>query len=173
MADVEDVSAAKKGFFPSVLNYGDLLVETASGNQKLAGILIELQGDMDGPSAAVIGVGINLRLPDHVSRQIDQAFTDLYRIKPDAANSNVLLGTLLKHMADVLSTFEQHGFEALREEWIGYHAYHQQAVKMLMPDGREVHGEVTGVALDGILLVNTPQGEQRFSAGEISLRGLA
>ena len=151
----------------------DLLVETASGNQKLAGILIELQGDMDGPSAAVIGVGINVRLPDHVSRQIDQAFTDLYRIKPDAANSNALLGTLLKHMADVLSTFEQHGFEALREEWIGYHAYHQQAVKMLMPDGREVHGEVTGVALDGILLVNTPQGEQRFSAGEISLRGLA
>jgi BirA family biotin operon repressor/biotin-[acetyl-CoA-carboxylase] ligase len=77
-------------------------------------------------------------------------------------------------MADVLSTFEQaHGFEALREEWIGYHAYHQRGVKMLMPDGREVHGEVVGVALDGILLVNTPQGEQRFSAGEISLRGLA
>jgi BirA family biotin operon repressor/biotin-[acetyl-CoA-carboxylase] ligase len=43
---------------------------------------------------------------------------------------------------------------------------------MLMPDGREVLGEVIGVASDGILLVNTPQGEQRFSAGEISLRGL-
>jgi BirA family biotin operon repressor/biotin-[acetyl-CoA-carboxylase] ligase len=44
---------------------------------------------------------------------------------------------------------------------------------MLMPDGREVLGEVIGVASDGILLVNTPQGEQRFSAGEISLRGVA
>ncbi|MEI7682767.1 MAG: PH domain-containing protein [Candidatus Saccharibacteria bacterium] len=33
MADVEDVSAAKQGFFPSVLNYGDLLVETAGESQ--------------------------------------------------------------------------------------------------------------------------------------------
>ena len=151
----------------------DLLVETALGNQKLAGILIELQGDMDGPSAAVIGVGINVRLPQNVSRQIDQPFTDIYTMKPDAADPNILLGKVLKQMADVLSTFEQHGFEGLREEWMRYHAYHQQAVRMLMPDGREVLGEVTGVALDGILLVNTPQGEQRFSAGEISLRGIA
>jgi BirA family biotin operon repressor/biotin-[acetyl-CoA-carboxylase] ligase len=44
---------------------------------------------------------------------------------------------------------------------------------MLMPDGREVLGDVVGIASDGILLVNTPQGEQRFSAGEISLRGVA
>ena len=44
---------------------------------------------------------------------------------------------------------------------------------MLMPDGREVIGEVSGIASDGVLLVNTAQGEQRFSAGEISLRGVA
>ncbi|HYG13764.1 MAG TPA: biotin--[acetyl-CoA-carboxylase] ligase, partial [Methylophilaceae bacterium] len=44
---------------------------------KLAGILIELQGDMEGPSAAVIGIGLNLRLPEHVKRHIDQAATDL------------------------------------------------------------------------------------------------
>ena len=150
----------------------DVLIETAAGKQKLAGILIELQGDMDGPSAAVIGVGINLRLPESIARNIDQPFTDIYSVKPDAANPNLLLGTVLKHMADVLSAFEQSGFEALREEWMQNHAYHQQAVRMLMPDGREVLGEVVGVASDGILLVNTPQGDQRFSAGEISLRGL-
>ena len=150
----------------------DVLIETSAGKQKLAGILIELQGDMDGPSAAVIGVGINLRLPENVARNIDQPFTDIYSVKPDAANSNILLGTVLKHMADVLSVFEQNGFDALREEWMQYHAYHQQAVRMLMPDGREVLGDVVGIASDGILLVNTPQGEQRFSAGEISLRGL-
>ena len=150
----------------------DILIETPAGKQKLAGILIELQGDMDGPSAAVIGVGINLRLPEHIARQIDQPYTDVYSLRPDAADPNLLLGTALKHMADVLSAFEQHGFAALSEEWTQHHAYHQQAVRMLMPDGREVLGEVTGIANDGVLLVHTPQGEQRFSAGEISLRGL-
>ena len=151
----------------------DVLIEASVGKQKIAGILIELQGDMDGPSAAVIGVGINLRLPENVARNIDQPFTDIYSVKPDVANPNALLGTVLKHMAEVLSAFEQNGFEALRDEWLQYHAYHQQPVRMLMPDGREVLGEVIGVASDGILLVNTPQGEQRFSAGEISLRGVA
>ena len=33
--------------------------------RKLGGILIELQGDAAGPSAAVIGIGINLRLAGH------------------------------------------------------------------------------------------------------------
>ena len=75
-------------------------------------------------------------------------------------------------MADVLSEFESGGFDALRHEWSSYHTYHHQAVRLIMPDGREVFGEVSGVASDGILLVNTPQGEQRFSAGEISLRGV-
>jgi BirA family biotin operon repressor/biotin-[acetyl-CoA-carboxylase] ligase len=41
-----------------------------------------------------------------------------------------------------------------------------------MPDGRETQGIVNGVAADGVLLVNTAIGTQRFSAGEISLRGL-
>ncbi len=151
----------------------DVLVETANGKQKLAGILIELQGDMDGPSAAVIGVGINVHLPEYVGNKIDQPFTDMRNVHPEAANPNVLLGTVLKHMADVLSQFEQAGFDGLRDEWSRYHAYHGQTVKMLMPDGREVIGEVSGIASDGVLLVNTAQGEQRFSAGEISLRGVA
>lgn len=150
----------------------DILVETAQGKQKLAGILIELQGDMDGPSAAVIGVGMNVHLPEHVQNKIDQPFTDMRNVRADVANPNLLLGTMLKHLADVLRQFEQEGFDRLRDEWSGYHAYHGQPVKMLMPDGREVLGEVTGIAADGILLVNTPQGEQRFSAGEISLRGV-
>jgi BirA family biotin operon repressor/biotin-[acetyl-CoA-carboxylase] ligase len=58
----------------------------------------------------------------------------------------------------------------VRDEWLGYHAYQQQSVRMLLPDGREVEGVVTGVADDGILLVNTAFGLQRFSTGDISLR---
>ncbi len=150
----------------------DVLVANGRGPEKLAGILIELQGDMDGPSAAVIGVGVNLNLPEEIRRQIDQPATDVSTLAPEAANPNVLLGTILKHMADVLSEFERGGFEVLRDEWSAHHAYHHQAVRLIMPDGREILGEVSGVASDGILLVNTPQGEQRFSAGEISLRGV-
>ncbi len=144
----------------------DVLID----GKKLSGILIELQGDLEGPSAAVIGVGFNLNLPKNVLESIDQPAIDLTTIKQ--INQSELLGVLLKHLADVLSSFEAHGFIGLRNEWLRYHAYENKPVRMLLPDGRDVQGMVKGVADDGILLVETALGLQRFSAGEISLRGL-
>lgn len=144
----------------------DVLVD----GKKLVGILIDLQGDMDGPSAAVIGVGINVNLPEKVLANINQPAIDLKRASGAEFNQSQLLGTFLKHIAEVLRHFEKHGFLSVRDEWLTHHAYHNESVRMLLPDGREVEGVVTGVADDGILLVNTAFGLQRFSAGEISLR---
>lgn len=156
-----------------------LVLDENRQGKKLAGILIELQGDLDGPSTAVIGIGINLNLSKAVLESIDQPTTDLNRTAAlnknnnQPINQNVLLGTLLKHLVSVLSNFEQLGFVGLRDEWLSYHAYHNQAVHMLLPNGTEVLGVVKNVADDGILLVDTPLGLQRFSAGEISLRGVS
>ncbi|HNV88099.1 MAG TPA: biotin--[acetyl-CoA-carboxylase] ligase [Methylotenera sp.] len=145
----------------------DVLIDS----KKLAGILIELQGDMEGPSAAVIGVGVNLNLPKNVLHNIDQPAIDLASTSVPI-DQNELLGVLLKHLADVLSGFEQQGFIGLRDEWLSHHAYHGKPVRMHLPDGRDVQGVVKSVAEDGILLVETALGLQRFSAGEISLRGV-
>lgn len=148
----------------------DVLVE----GKKLAGILIELQGDLEGPSAAVIGVGINLdfnsSLPKNVLESIDQPAIDLASVK--GVDQNALLGAILKHLSGVLSGFETSGFVGLRDEWLSYHAYENKPVRMLLPNGTNVQGVVKGVAEDGILLVETALGLQRFSAGEISLRGV-
>ena len=146
----------------------DVLVD----GKKLAGILIELQGDLEGPSAAVIGVGVNLNLPKNVLDNIDQPAIDLANASDVSVNQDALLGILLKHLADVLSDFEQYGFIGLRDEWLSHHAYENRPVRMLLPNGTDVQGIVKGVADDGILLVETALGLQRFSAGEISLRGI-
>lgn len=150
----------------------DVLHQYQGSYYKLAGILIELQGDMEGPSAAVIGVGINLRLPEHLRQHIDQPAIDLETVAGQSINPSELLGVMLKSLADVLSEFERNGFERLREEWLSHHAYEGQPVRLIMPDGREAQGVVNGVAADGVLLVNTANGQQRFSAGEISLRAI-
>ena len=144
----------------------DVLVE----GKKLAGILIELLGDLEGPSAAVIGMGVNLKLPKNVLDSIDQPAIDLANMSANDINQSELLGVILRHLADVLSIFEAHGFVGLRDEWLSYHAYENKPVRMLLPNGTDVHGIVKGVADDGILLVETALGLQRFSAGEISLR---
>ena len=134
--------------------------------------MIELQGDLEGPSAAVIGVGVNLNLPNNVLNSIDQPAIDLVNVSAKSINQSELLGVILKHLADVLSAFESHGFIGLRDEWLSYHAYQNKPVRMLLPNGTDVQGVVKSVADDGILLVETALGLQRFSAGEISLRNL-
>ena len=147
----------------------DVLV---NGN-KLAGILIELQGDLEGPSAAVIGIGVNLNLPKNVLQNIDQPAIDLVNVSAKPINQSELLGLILKHLADVLISFESLGFIGLRDEWLAYDAYQNKPVRMLLPNGTAINGTVKSVADDGILLVKTALGLQRFSAGEISLRGLS
>jgi BirA family biotin operon repressor/biotin-[acetyl-CoA-carboxylase] ligase len=143
---------------------------------KLAGILIEAQGDMLGPSAVVIGVGINLKLPPQVLQQIDQAVTDLSHMTAAMPERNQLLALLLAELANVLREFGVHGFAGLHAEWESYHALQKQAVRLHLPDGKDIRGVVLGVTPEGALLLETPcrvtgQPEIRvFNAGEISLR---
>lgn len=140
------------------------------GYRKLGGVLIELQGDAMGPATAVIGVGLNLRLPEQVKDKIDQAVIDLHTLMQPAVSRNALLGSALRHLAEMLVLFEAQGFEALRAEWEQAHAYHEKPVIMRMPDGAEIHGVVRGVAPDGALILDTASGERRFGSGEMSLR---
>lgn len=151
----------------------DVLVQHEDQHYKLAGMLIELQGDMEGPSAAVIGVGINLHLPDEVRSNIDQAAIGMQAVMDRNVSPNALLGAQLRHLSQVLGEFGEGGFGKVREEWLQYHAYHEKPVRLMLPDGREIRGMAAGVAEDGVLLVETPEGLQRFASGEISLRGAA
>lgn len=139
--------------------------------RKLAGILIELQGDMLGPSVAVIGIGLNLRLPEKVRGQIGQAVADMHGISGRVPDRNRMLAGLLSHLADVLQEFEAQGFAALRQEWLASHAYQGKAVRLSLPDGSLREGRLLGVAEDGALLLQTGAGRQRFTCGDISLRG--
>lgn len=144
---------------------------------KIAGILIEAQGDMLGPSAVVIGIGMNLALPPQVLQHIDQPVSNLSRLTENVPERNLLLATLLRELAMVLREFSASGFIALRDEWEGYHLYQNRQVQLSLPDASVVQGVVRGVNREGALSVEvlsrgSGQPEMRiFHAGEISLRG--
>jgi BirA family biotin operon repressor/biotin-[acetyl-CoA-carboxylase] ligase len=136
-------------------------------HQKLAGILIEIEGSEH--PAAVIGIGLNLRLDDQVRSRVDQAATDLVSAGLRAGR-NELLAALLSHQADVLQTFAQAGFAPLRGEWEQAHAFAGRQVVVALPDRSEYSGTVAGVAEDGALLVGGGASVRRFHSGEVSLR---
>jgi BirA family biotin operon repressor/biotin-[acetyl-CoA-carboxylase] ligase len=139
--------------------------------QKLGGVLTELEGDVMGPSAAVIGIGVNVRVDPGVRQRIDQAVTDLTAagVRQDR---NRVLGALLRHVADALELFAVHGFAPLKEEWMRYDALGGRAVAVIMPDRTEHAGIAAGVADDGALQLQTTAGLRRFHSGELSLRPL-
>jgi BirA family biotin operon repressor/biotin-[acetyl-CoA-carboxylase] ligase len=143
----------------------DLLVH----HQKLAGTLVELQGDVLGPSLAVVGVGINVRLDKPTRQRIDQAVTDLAAAGAPR-DRNRVLGHVLAELAEVLEAFTVQGFGPLRKEWDGYHVYAGRPVTLLLPNGGRTEGTVAGVGDDGALLLQTSTGLRRFHSGEVSLR---
>ena len=138
---------------------------------KLGGILIELSGDVLGPTFAVIGIGVNVRLDESSKSKINQATTDLASLLEALPSRSVVLGKLLAHLGQVLPQFEAEGFGPFRDEWLAFHAYQNRPVRMLLPRNTIEEGIVAGVADDGSLLLDRPGGVTRYTVGEISLTG--
>jgi BirA family biotin operon repressor/biotin-[acetyl-CoA-carboxylase] ligase len=141
------------------------------GGGKLGGILVELVGNARGATAAVIGIGVNVRVPEGARRAIGQPVADL--ASASAPSRNVLLGELLAALAEALPVFAQEGFGAFRAEWLRHHAYHGRPVRVLVPPHRAVEGVATDVAEDGALVLTTRAGVERFHSAEVSLRRAA
>jgi len=147
----------------------DVLIFHEKAYKKLAGILIELQGDMDGQSLAVIGIGINLNISKKQIKKIDQPAIDLQTITQESMNPNNLIALIIKELARVLSEFELNGFSSLKEEWVMSHAFHEKVISITKGDGQNVIGKVIDISAEGSLILQTNQGQLNFSSGEVVL----
>jgi len=138
---------------------------------KLAGILVETSGETQGPSAAVIGVGVNYRLGERALDRIDQPVIDVARCSSPAPSRSALLAAVLRELASTLRRFEQRGFPGERDAWLALHAYQGRRVRVLPPREPAFEADVAGVAPDGALLVTLPGGRSlALASAEISLR---
>ncbi|MDO8350910.1 MAG: biotin--[acetyl-CoA-carboxylase] ligase [Gallionella sp.] len=137
---------------------------------KLGGVLIEAQGDMYGPSAVVIGIGINCSLPLVIERAIAQPAAAIDQVCVVPPDRNPLLAALLQELAVVLDKFACSGFAVLRTEWERHHVQQDLPVELQMPDGARIAGIARGVSEGGELLLETEQGIRQFSSGEVGVR---
>ena len=144
--------------------------DVMSHYQKIAGILIELRGDSLGPTLAVIGVGINLKLSDRIKSNIDQKTTDLFSISGKTLDRNKLMAGLLTELLIVLKEFSRHGFKPFKNEWTKYHELENKLVTLYLPDDSIQEGMVQGVSDNGALALKTLAGVIYFNGGNIKLR---
>lgn len=140
-----------------------------SQSKKLAGILLEVRGDLIDFCDVVIGFGINVDMPGKSGQAIDQAWTDLFSISGETVDRNVLVAAILNQLAQDLPRFEQQGFSAFQEAWNQRDGLKGQAVNLLV--GKDtITGVAQGVDEKGALLLDHEGVVHSYHAGEVSMR---
>jgi len=142
----------------------DLLKDGA----KLAGMLVETRPAPHGGTLAVIGIGLNLAVPDALEQQIGRsvaAATWLAQMDRD-----VLMAALLDALAATLRDFAGAGFAPFCARWNSHHAHAGRDVT-IVDNGVVLHtGVAAGVDDSGALLLDTAAGRVVVHAGDVSLR---
>jgi len=135
---------------------------------KLAGILVETQAMQDGAAWTVVGIGVNLVMPDALEERIGRsaaAVPWLARMDRDE-----LMAAVLDGLADALALFAHAGFAAFAPRWNLLHAYQGRPV-VILDRGAVLHeGLAAGVDDTGRLLLDTATGRVTVVAGDVSLR---
>jgi BirA family biotin operon repressor/biotin-[acetyl-CoA-carboxylase] ligase len=139
--------------------------------KKLAGILVETQAarrDTDGAIWAVIGVGLNLVMPDELEAAIGRDVAAApWLAKMDR---NQLMAALLSRLAAVLAEFDDTGFAPFAGRWNALHAWQGRDVVILDQGKVLQQGVAAGVDAIGRLMLDTAQGRTEVLSGDVSLR---
>jgi BirA family biotin operon repressor/biotin-[acetyl-CoA-carboxylase] ligase len=137
---------------------------------KLAGILIDLEGTPNEPCHAVIGIGLNLNMPDKSGEKVDQPWTDLQRHTPKKINRNELVAEIIRSLICRLEQHKASGLDKVIEEWNKLDYFYDQSVKLITGQN-ETHGICKGINAQGALLLEIGAELKVIYGGEVSLRG--
>jgi len=142
----------------------DLLLD----GRKLCGCLVEVQGDAQGPCNAVMGVGINVRMPANgAASGIDQPWTDLQSCLPGCSR-NVLAALLLEELTAQLHLFSEQGFAPFRDQWEQMDGLKGRVITVYGGSGA-VAGTAVGIDARGALMLDTGTEVLTVHSGEVSL----
>ncbi|NBH74621.1 bifunctional biotin--[acetyl-CoA-carboxylase] ligase/biotin operon repressor BirA [Rodentibacter pneumotropicus] len=135
--------------------------------RKLGGILIEIANVKNDGLNLVIGVGINVSLPEKTA--INQPYAQLCEIDPNV-DRQTLFPKLIQHLYIRLTRFEKEGIdEEFQRAWQKHNAFSHQAVNVITEQGI-VPGIERGIDERGYLQVQCGNELRTFNGGEVSLR---
>lgn len=136
--------------------------------KKLAGVLIEVEGQIGSECQAIIGIGINVALPTNIE-EIGQPWIDLSQLSEPVIDRNLLAGTLIRELTKSMTLFENCGLEPFISKWRTLDIYANQPVKLLIGE-KAISGISRGIDANGAFLLETELGVKAYHGGEISVR---
>lgn len=144
--------------------------DVLSDSGKLAGILVELGGEYQGPCSAIIGVGLNVRLTDVLREQAGQPVDDLASLSAGhVPDRNRVAAALITALAEGLDEFERLGFAAFVDEYASHDLLRGKALRVQGALG-DLDGMGAGVDVRGALLLTTADGTRAIDSADVSVR---
>ncbi len=165
---VADAIAAATALRPQLKWPNDVLVE----GRKVAGILTEMEAELERVGHVIAGIGINVNAPaDAFPPELATKAGSLALVLGRRVDRAALFGGLLAAFEARYERFVADGFAAMRGEWESYSSLTGKEVRVAAPDG-ELAGRVLGLDDDGALRLARASGEVvRVVAGEVTLPG--
>jgi BirA family biotin operon repressor/biotin-[acetyl-CoA-carboxylase] ligase len=138
--------------------------------RKLAGLLLEVGGESQGPSYTVVGVGLNLRLTRAQGAAIEQPWVDLAEVMDGRQPSrNRVAATVIEALCQALERYPRERLAPVLDDWRRLDAYEGESVELIAGTQRR-SGVYRGIDDQGNLILQTDDGCRSFAAGEVSLR---
>ena len=159
------------GFSQVALKWpNDLVVAEADGLRKLGGVLVEGAGETAGAARAVIGIGLNVRMPAQSAASIGQAWIDLAGLSRAPPTRNAVVAAVLAQLLPALDAFDTGGLSTLLPRYAALDALAGRPVRV-QEAMSAWDATALGVAGDGALRVRDAAGDERHvHAGEVSVR---
>lgn len=137
-------------------------------HKKIAGILVEIDGEQGGPLMLVIGIGVNVNMQDDRG-SVDQPWTSLALERSSLMDRNTVAASLVNNLLRRIEEFKLAGFSVFRELWNGYDAFAGKTVQLASHDSVN-HGICRGVDERGYLVLDCGGEKRFFGGGELSLK---
>lgn len=139
------------------------------GGVKLAGILIELEGQALEPCHSIIGIGLNLSMPEKSAKDVTQPWTDLQQHTSIEIDRNQLSATLVACLEHRLMQHQSKGLAVMMDEWHQQDFFLNKKVRLLTGE-RQAQGICRGINSQGALLLEIDGQIKTIYGGEVSLR---
>ena len=136
--------------------------------RKLAGILLEVAGEADGPCHVVIGLGLNLSMPQSAGGEIDQPWGDLVSAGLKVGR-NQLAGSLINELLQSMQQFQNLGLDPMKQDWQRLDATRDRSISLHFINS-VISGIGRGIDEQGMLLLERNGEISRYASGEVSLR---
>lgn len=147
----------------------DLVVAEGAGMRKLGGLLVEGGGEAGGAARAVVGLGLNVRMPPAFAAAIDQPWIDLAALASPPPRDAVV-ARLLRHLLPALAQFDAEGLAPFLPRYAALDALAGRRVRLHEAAGTSA-ALALGIAADGALRVRDEDGGERcVHAGDVSVR---